>query len=233
MDAPTYHIGDSVIFRALPSLLAFCVCIGCERPNGLSESSAPPCVYLVSASHRKFSLGFAHQTCRRAGYVCLPVSEFDSVANWAYNARAAGFLPAIAQFRIVARMASQDERSDWNFSVHGGGFWRRYWWAEWTTRADWIAGTALKNDSLVNALLELPLSRAGLADVHGLHLSVRKVGLSHSIEMQLNSILPAAELRLQILPAMLRIARSLEEAIQLRPEYAPQRRRIFTVYAIE
>jgi hypothetical protein len=215
------------------SVLTFCVLIACDRADVLSDINVPPCVYLSNTARQHFSLGYAGQMCERAGYQPLPTSEFDAVSKWAINAQSAEFLPPIAQFRIVARLASQDSRSDWGFSFHGDWFWRTYKWGDWTSQADLISIEALKNDSLINALLESPLSRATLAHGHGLDMTVRKTRLSRSVQKQLKSIFAGAELRLQTMPGMLRAPRTVEEAIQSRPDFAIERRRTFTEYAID
>src|SRR5689334_14298221 len=182
--------------RLLPLAILAAFSVGCRQVA--SVRLPVECLHVRSASGQDYLLRYYGQECSGQGYPDLPMAQYDTVASWAFNAQSAGFLAPIEQFRIVARLATIDSRSDWGFSLlEGSGFWRELEWAEWAKSADLIAVDALKDSALVDALLESPITRSRLGKGHQLDLTFRNTTLDHSVASRLREIMVRAELSLQ------------------------------------
>jgi len=211
------------------------VASACTRgsPGAAEPAAESACVYLTAINGSHFALGYARHHCPRPGYVSLPPSWFDAVASWSFNARDAGILSAFDYYRIVARLATLDRRSSHGFSLHGGGFWADYKWAEHTQMAYLVALDTLGRVGPVSTFLEQPLLRRGLATPDSLYFEIRQRGLSASAQEQLLALLAIAESALAEQPKMTATSRTLDQAARARPDYEAARRQTFSQFTLD
>jgi hypothetical protein len=209
---------------------------------GISCSDLPPtrpapaaaglCVYLTANAGEHYEMAYAHHSCNRRGYVPLPHDQFDAAKAWSFNAEHAGFPSPLDEYRIAARLATQDDRSAHGWSIHAG-FWAEYQWAEHTQDAYLTALDALGRTRVVEEFLEYPLLRLRIADRDTLFYQLKQRRLSPGERTQLLSLLAEAEDSLAHEDRMRRVRRTLDAAVKAVPAYEDARRRNFSVFHLD
>lgn len=201
-------------------------------PAQPASGAATSCVYLTDHTGARYSLSYAHQACDREGYRPLPLDQFDSAESWAFNAGDAGFLPRLSEYRISARLATLDDRSDRGWSPHSG-FWAEYQWAEHTSDAYLTALDALGHTPLIESAFEGPFLRLRLANKSSLFYEMKQRRLSQSERTELLQLLVDAEDSLSHQPKMLLIHNTLDSAVRAVHGYEAARRKTFSEYHLD
>jgi len=220
------------IIEHLALALLLTLGISCERSRSAS-ADLPPCVRLVQDNGARWSLPYADQRCHDPG-VELPRRLYDSVASWAFNAQSAGFLPPLEEFRIRARLATLDSRSQHGISFHGGPFlWADYKWAEHLGMAEAILTDALHDSVMMANAVERPLEQLGLSSGRAIYFEPQQRRLSDADLSKLRDLLVRIEIARRDDPRLRLTHRSIEDAVKAVPDYAAERRANFSRYHLE
>ena len=221
--------------RAQIALLAIVVMLGWERADQAAARPAAlsSCVLLVRADSSRYYLSYPGRSCPQPGYKALPVDQFDSVASWAFNAHSAGVLSALDKFRIDARLAGLDRRSEHGFNLHEFRPWAEHKWALHTETAYLTALDVIGRKPPVLTSLEQPLLQRQFGSQGALYVELKHRGLSSREREELIHILSAAEDSLADLPPMTATKLTLDEAARAaRPGHEAESRRTFSKYRL-
>jgi hypothetical protein len=219
------------------SIILMCVMVLAE-PLTVSHAAEPDaanaCVYLTRHDGARYSLAYARRECTRDGYPALPRDQYDPVSSWSSNAKPAGIVSALDTYRIWARLATRDERSEHGrYNIHGGfKRWSAYKWAEHAKHAYLTVIDALGRGSAITHSLEASLLRMRFATKQDDWLEFEQRKLSATEKADLLVLLASAETGLAREERMRAVRRTLEEAAREVPGYEEARRKNFGVFRL-
>ncbi len=188
-------------------------------PCAAESGPVATCIYVVHQDGAQYELPYAGRRCGRQGYLILPVDRYDDLASWSSNARIARVISAFDTYRILARLATLDERSEHSQRRVHALFTRRseYKWAEHTTYAYYTIRFALGDVEVVRRLFETPLLRLGLAKKRDIgpaaptRIELKQRDISPTKRADLLRLLTTAEAELAKLDQLRAVPRSVEE----------------------
>jgi len=182
---------------------------------------AAECVYVVHHDGARYGLPYAGRRCGRAGYLILPVDRYDALASWSSNAQVSEVISTFDRYRILARLATLDERSEHSPRRVHALFTRRseYKWAEHAREAYYSIRFSLGDVEVVRTLFETPLLRLGLAKERDIgpasptRIDLKQREISPADRADLLRLLTTAEAQLAMLDRLRAVRRSLEETV--------------------
>jgi len=188
-------------------------------PSATESGPAATCIYVVHHDGAQYGLPYAGRRCGREGYLILPGDRYDALASWSSNAAVWEIISAFDRYRILARLATLDERSEHGrYNVHGlFTRWSEYKWAEHTKYAYYSIRFALGDVEVVRTLFETPLLRLGLAKERDIgpasptRIELRQRKISPTDRADLLRLLTSAEGELAKLERLRAVRRSPEE----------------------
>jgi len=188
------------------------------------SSPAATCIYMVhydGAQSTQYGLPYAGRRCSREGYLILPGDRYDALASWSSNAATTRIISAFDRYRILARLATLDERSEQgNYGIHGlFTRWSEYKWAEHTKYAYYTIRFALGDVEVVRTLFETPLLRLGLAKKRDIgpaaptRIELKQRKISPTDRADLLRLFTTAEAELAKLDQLRAVPGSLDETV--------------------
>lgn len=182
---------------------------------------AAECVYVVHHDGARYGLPYAGRRCDRVRYLILPVDRYDALASWSSNAQVSEVISAFDRYRILARLATIDERSEHSPRRVHALFTRRseYKWAEHTREAYYSIRFSLGDVEVVRTLFETPLLRLGLAKERDIgpasptRIDLKQREISPADRADLLRLLTTAEAQLAKIDRLRVVRRSLEETV--------------------
>jgi hypothetical protein len=223
------------------ALLAVAALSGCATRGAAGEPRAEPdtataCVYLIGHDGARYALAYGDRRCTREGYLPLPLDQFDPLDKWSSNSKYMDVLSALDVYRISARLATRDERSEHgNWGVHGlFTRWSEYKWAEHTTEAYHAAVYGLGRRSAITQSLEASLLRRRFAKKRNDVLVSNERKLSAREKADLLALLAATEAELAREERMRFVRRTVEDAARAAsPEDQDRIRRNLSKFRVE
>ena len=204
-------------------------------PCAAESDPTAACIYMTHHGGAQYALAYSGRRCNREGYLTLPRHRYDAVASWSFNALHAGTISALDRYRILARLATLDERSKHGRSNIHDGFkrWSEYKWADHTTSAYLTAVDALGRAEVITAFMEIPLLRLGLAARRDERIELEERRISSAQKGDLLELLATAEGELAKYDGMRAVRRSIEEAARAVASHAEARRRNLSVFRLD
>ncbi len=197
--------------------------------------AAAVCVYLTHHDGVRYALAYAGRRCTRDGYEAVPRDRYDALASWSFNANHAGIISAIDHYRILARLATLDDRSTHGrYNIHSDfKRWSDYKWADHATFAYLTALDALGRSPVITGFLEAPLLRLGFATKQNDRIELKQRRVSPAEKPHLLRLLATAEAELAKEARMRAVPRTLEEAAREVPSHEEARRRNLGVFRLD
>ncbi len=175
--------------------LAGCNAFGQSRSPVPEPEAAKACVHLTRPDGARYFLGYADRGSAREGYLPLPLEQYDSLAGWASHSKYTDVVAPLDVYRVSARMATRDERSEHgNYGIHGlFTRWHEYKWAEYAQAAYDAVTYGLRRASPIRQSLEASLVRLGVAKWKGELLQIKRRELSAPEKEKLLMLLATTE----------------------------------------
>lgn len=193
---------------------------------------ATPALHLLYKG-QIFSLSYFGENVTNETCAPLPEELYDALNAWAFNASYAKTLSQFDRYKIMARLATVDNRGE--KMVNGGpcasfpffGSWTDYKWAHHAGQAFYGLSDTLGSDPALSDSLVKPLLRSGLArkDPTMILEFKESTKLSTSKKFKLVRIFNNAELKLSKEKSLLVVPLTLDEAAKQNPAYEMERRK--------
>lgn len=234
--SPTKVDMKRVLRAALTLFLLLSACATSQLKHAAEPGAATACVYLTRHDGAHYALAYAGRECTRKGYLALPLEQYDPVARWSSNAEAAGIVSALDIYRIRARLATRDERSE--HGPHGihepFRRWSEYKWVEHAKYAYLAALDTLGRESAITKSLETSLLGLRFATKRYDRFALKERKLSAAEEADLLVLLATTEVALGDEKRMGAVRWTLDEIVAATsPVYAEGARQVLGKFRLD